>query len=288
MMIVDRNASSVEIRQVAERILLEERMEQKLEPIPTSLSDARPGPPLRAAVPGRPPILRFAARRTAPAMPRPGALRDPVKRAITHHILANHELQALEVMAFVLLAFPDAPTEFRRGLLPIMADEQRHTRMHVERAAELGLRFGDLPVNDYIWAKAQKFASVLDYLAGLPLTFEGRNLDHTLEFEQYFEQAGDPRSAAVMRVIHREEIGHVRFGLEWLRRLKPDDQSDWEAYIAHLHWPLRAEKSIGDVFHPEPRLRAGMSQEFLDRLAAEVALSKEPKARGPNSKIDDI
>src|SRR5690606_684551 len=121
-----------------------------------------------------------------------------------HHIMANHELQACEVMALVLCAFPEAPAAFRRGLARIIDDEQRHTRMHVERAAALGLAFGDLPVNAYIWKKAQDYESVLDYLAGLPLTFEGRNLDHTLEFERYFRAAGDRRSAAVMRVIHRD------------------------------------------------------------------------------------
>ena len=93
-------------------------------------------------------------------------------------------------MAFVLLAFPDAPSEFRRGLIRIMGDEQRHTRLHVERAAELGIQFGELPVNGYIWAKAQQFESLLDYLAGLPLTFEGCNLDHTLELEQSFQRRG--------------------------------------------------------------------------------------------------
>ena len=50
-------------------------------------------------------------------------------------------------------------------------------------------------MNCYIWQKAQQFACVLDYLAGLPLTFEGRNLDHTLEFAAHFERAGDAQSA---------------------------------------------------------------------------------------------
>ncbi len=270
---------SVQIRDVAERILLSEALTDKLAKIPQGLLDDRPGALLRVSIPGRPDDLKFAARRTAPTMPRPGALRDPQKRAIAHHILANHELQALEVMAFVLLAFPDAPPEFRRGLVAIMRDEQRHTNLHVKRAAELGLRFGDLPVNDYIWVKAQAFSSVLDYLAGLPLTFEGRNLDHTLEFEAAFEQAGDPQSAAILRVIHRDEIGHVRFGLEWLRRLKPSEQSDWDAYCAHLHWPLRAEKAIGDTLHRGPRLEAGMSEEFIERLAAAQRESQPPAPR---------
>jgi uncharacterized ferritin-like protein (DUF455 family) len=256
-----------QFQEVAERILLSESLELKLERIPSPLDDDRPGPARRVPVPGRPADLKFAPRRTAPSMPRGEALRDPKKRAIAHHILANHELQALEVMAWVLLAFPDAPQEFRRGLINIMRDEQRHTLLHVRRAADLGLRFGELPVNEYIWTKSQAFESVLDYLAGLPLTFEGRNLDHTIEFENHFEQAGDPQSAAILCAIHHDEIGHVRFGLEWLRRLKSPGQSDWDAYTAHLHWPLRAEKSIGDVLNRAPRLQAGMTEEFIDLLA---------------------
>src|SRR5580704_247815 len=262
------DSAPVQIREIAERILLSQSLTEKLAKIPTPLMDDPPGPARRDGVPGRPPELKFAPRRTAPAMPRAGALRDPKKRAVAHHILANHELQALEVMAFVLLAFPDAPSEFRAGLVDIMRDEQRHTRLHIERAVELGLPFGGLPVNDYIWTKSQAFESVLDYLAGLPLTFEGRNLDHTLELETLFDQVGDSQSAAILRAIHRDEIGHVRFGLEWLRRLKPPEQSDWDVYCAHLRWPLRAEKAIGDTLHRDPRLQAGMTEEFIDRLAA--------------------
>ena len=36
-----------------------------------------------------------------------------------------------------------------------------------------------------------------------------------------------------MKAIHRDEIHHVAFGLEWLKRLKPDDQTDWDAYASH-------------------------------------------------------
>jgi uncharacterized ferritin-like protein (DUF455 family) len=149
-----------------------------------------------------------------------------------------------------------------------MADEQRHTRMHMERADKLGLRFGDRPVNCYIWKKAMSFSSVLDYIAGLPLVFEGCNLDHTIELANAFQAAGDERSAALMRVIHRDEIDHVAFGLEWLRQLKPAQLSDWEAFEQHLHWPLRPAKARGDEFQVEARLAAGMTPEFIERLRA--------------------
>lgn len=258
----------MELRAFAERVLLTPDLEVKLAAPDGVLTDAAPGPAVRHAAPARPANLQFAAPRKAPAMPRGDALRDPHRRAIAHHVMANHELQALEVMAWTLCAFPDAPPEFRRGMAWIMQEEQHHTRMHVERARRLGLDFGDLPVNCYIWKKALEFQSPLDYLAGLPLLFEARNLDHTLEFAAEFEAAGDPRSAALMRAIHDDEIRHVAFGIQWLRCLKPSEQSDWDAFAAHLHWPLRPAKARGDVFQSEARRAAGLSDEFITRIAA--------------------
>ncbi|MFO1020533.1 MAG: ferritin-like domain-containing protein [Planctomycetales bacterium] len=262
----------MEIREFAIRILNSPDLEEKLRTISAPVTDTQRGPAERVSKPARPANLQFALRREAPPMPPFGVFHDPAKRAIAHHIMANHELQALEIMAWTLLAFPDAPTEFRRGMVSVMSDEQRHTRMHAERAAALGLTFGDLPVNDYFWQKAQVFQSELDYLAGLPLVFEGGNLDHTLEFEKVFLDVGDPKGASILRAIHKDEIEHVRFGLHWLRQFKSAGQSDWEAFISHLHWPLRAGKARGKNFHAEPRRAAGMDEDFIHRLAEESPL----------------
>jgi len=256
----------MELRDFAEKVLLSPVLADKLERVRTPWTDHAPGQSLKLEQPVRPENLQFAARRAAPAMPHPQTFSDPLRRALAHHIMANHELQALEVMAWMLLAFPDAPSEFRLGLATVMQDEQRHTKMHAERAAHLGIPFGDRPVNCYIWKKALEFASVLDYLAGLPLTFEGRNLDHTLEFESFFLAVGDEKSASIMRHIHRDEIEHVRFGIEWLRRLKPAELSEWDAYTQHLTWPLKPEKSVGDHFQLQARREAGLSEEFLEEL----------------------
>lgn len=258
----------MELSDFADQILFSASIVEKLVPLREPATDASRGPALRVLLPARPEELRFCGRRQSPPMPHPDTLADPRCRAVAHHIMANHELQALEVMAFVMRAFPEAPFEFRLGLARIMADEQRHTRLHIDRLGDLGMTFGEIPVNGYFWNKAQEFDSLLDYLAGLPLTFEGANLDHTLEFEGWFQQAGDASSAGVMRAVHRDEIQHVAFGITWLRRLKPANQSDWEAYESLLKWPLRPGKSRGQSFHREPRLAAGMTSEFIDRLEA--------------------
>ncbi len=258
----------MELRAFAEQVLYSDELSCKITRITESLTDTALGAAVRVTRPTRPANLQFAERKKAPAMPKAESLKDVRKRAIAHHVMANHELQALEVMAMVLLAFPEAPADFRMGLAQIMFDEQRHTRVHVQRCEELGIRFGDYPVNGWIWKKAQDYSSTLEYVAGLPLVFEGANLDHTAEFEQYFRAADDRRSAAIMRAIHKDEIRHVEFGLNWLRQLKPAGVSDWDAWTGALHWPIRPSKARGDLFQREARLQAGLTPEFIDRLEA--------------------
>ena len=196
-------------------------------------------------------------------MPKPQAFHDPAKVAVGHHIMANHELQALEVMAMIMLAFPKVETEFRMGLADIMVDEQRHTKMHVRRASELGVEFGDLPVNSYIWQKATQYQSAMQYVAGLPLVFEAANLDHTIELETVFLKHGDTKSAAIMKAIHNDELQHVEFGMKWLRRWKDPALSDFEAWQQNLQWPMRPSKARGHEFQTEARLKAGMDEEFV-------------------------
>ena len=256
----------MELNEFARRVLLNADLASKLKRSDLSWTDESPEASQRISQPARPQNLQFAERRTAPAMPKAAALKDPARRAVAHHIMANHELQALEVMAMILLAFPDAPQEFRIGVADIMLDEQRHTRMHIQRAGELGVTFGDFPVNSYIWAKAQDYSTILEYICGLPLVFEGGNLDHTSEFEQYFVDAGDRRSAAIMRAIHRDEIRHVEFGITWLRRLKPPELTDFEAWEQNLTWPVRPSKARGKEFQADARREAGMTDAFIEEL----------------------
>lgn len=256
----------MELRQFAERILQSDSLTVKLDRPQSAFTDQNPGTAERVTRPVRPANLLFAARRTAPRMPKGQAFSDPAKRAVAHHIMANHELQALEVMAMVLMAFPDAPPDFRLGLASIMLDEQRHTRLHAARCQELGLNFGDLPVNSYIWTKAAEYSSVLQYVAGLPLVFEGANLDHTVEFESYFRAHGDHRGGDIMKAIHLDEIRHVRFGLDWLRKLKDPSLTDFEAWSQQLQWPIRPGIARGEHFQADARRQAGMDSELIRQI----------------------
>jgi uncharacterized ferritin-like protein (DUF455 family) len=252
----------VEIRDFARTVLLSEDLAVKLAPPPGELTDEDPGPPFRTAAPGRPPRLRFQA----VEVPASEGMHDPAQRPRILHALANHELQAAELFAWALLAFPEAPADFRRGLLHILGDEQRHTRMYIARVEEAGARFGDLPVNGYFWGKIEAITSPLRFLCVMSLTFENANLDHTLEYAEAARRAGDARTAAVIDAVHRDEIEHVRFGWTWLQAFKERDEPAWETFRANLTWPLRPAKARGRTFHRGEREAAGLDAEFIARL----------------------
>ncbi len=258
----------MELRDFAHTIVTTEDLALKLAAPPAGLTDDEPGPPLRIEGPGRPPELRFQRRIEVPSIE---GMPDPAQRPRILHALANHELQAAELFAWALLAFPDAPEGFRQGLLRILADEQRHTRMYIARVEDAGARFGDYPVNGYFWSKIEAITTPLRFLCAMSLTFENANLDHTLEYEEAARRAGDAKTAAVIERVHRDEIEHVRFGWTWLQVFKNEDESAWDAYRANLTWPLRPAKARGRTFHREAREAAGLDPEIIRRLEEEVS-----------------
>lgn len=260
--------AAVELRDLALRIVTGRDLEAKLAPPPPGWTDEQPGPPLRLTRPGRPPELAVAPASRVKVPPLEG-MTDPAQRGRILHALANHELQAVELFAWALLAFPEAPRELRRGLVRVLADEQRHTRMYAGRSRALGTPFGSLPVTGYFWHRAETFRSPLEFLCAMSLTFENANLDHTVDYGDAARRAGDAASAAVIERVHRDEVEHVRFGWTWLHRLKEPDRSPWEAFRSNLTWPLRPAKARGPRFHRAGREAAGLEPEFIRLLEEE-------------------
>lgn len=255
----------MELRDLALRVVGSEDLEEKLASAPAGLTDERPGPALRLRRPGRPAGLEIRPSTRVKVPPLAG-MADPAQRARILHALANHELQAAELFAWALLAFPEAPEEFRRGLLAILGDEQRHTRMYAARCEALGVRFGELPVTGYFWGKVGSIRSPRDFVCAMSLTFENANLDHTTEYAGAAREAGDGKTAAVIDRVHRDEVEHVRFGWIWLDRFREEGETLWDAFRASLTWPLRPAKARGARFHREGREAAGLDPEFIRRL----------------------
>jgi len=256
----------VELRERARRIIEADSLEDKLAPLPLRVDDSVRGPALRIAAPGRPPELAIASARTVRVPPATG-MRDPAQRARILHALANHELQAVELFAWALLAFPDAPRLFRRGLCAILGDEQRHFRLYQARLAAHGHRFGDFPVTGHFWNHLGQITSPLAFACIMGLTFENANLDFAQDYAQAARTAGDADTAAVLDQIHRDEIRHVRFAWRWLDKWRGDSLA-WDVYRTSMAPPLGPARARGRDLCADSRRAAGLSADFIAELAA--------------------
>ncbi len=267
------------MREFAERILFATSLEEKLR-APESISDEHPGGAITApSMPGRPADLQFkTAGSSKGEVPSLEQLEKPVERARLLHFFANHELLATELMALVLLRFPDAPKAFRRGVLQTLKDEQAHTLLYIRRIQECGMVFGELPVSGYFWRAVSAMENPIDYVAGLSLTFEQANLDFAKDFAGRFSKIGDLKTAELLEQIHRDEIGHVAYGLKWFRRWKNPSQTDWEAFCTQLKFPLSPQRAKGFALNVDARRAAGLDAEFIN----ELSVYSHSKGRTPN------
>lgn len=236
-------------------------LESKLTPppVPDRWEDAPP--PRRLLRPGRPAQLRAVDR-----APRRRGLSTPSGRARALHTFLHHELQAAELMAWALLAFPETPRELRAGLVRIALDEARHMRMYARQIERLGCSVGDFEVRDWFWERVPTCPDAASFVATMGLGLESANLDHATAFAARFRAAGDEESARVQELVGLEEIAHVRFGARWFARLT--GALDFDRWRQALPSPLTPMLMRGRPFERAARERAGLPAAFLDRLDA--------------------
>ena len=264
----------MEIQDLATAVLFGDRLEDKLvSPDSRTLTDRRRRGALANApsAPGRPHRLRIDTGRPRLRFPSPGQLTDPLARGRALHFFANHELLAMELMALVLLRFPQAPDGFRRGVAHTLLEEQDHLRRYRARMEALGVGLGDVPVSDFFWATMADMASPLDYVVRMSMTFEQANLDHARHYARLFRDVGDQTTADLMDLVYEEELGHVQHGVTWFNRWRIDDaprpdESDWSAYCRLLPAPLSARRARGQPYVFEARRQVGLSETFARQL----------------------
>ena len=258
----------MQMREAAEKILFAQSLDEKLDLVPELACDDEPGHAIVVPdAPGRPDELRMSAKGVKASFPGINRMDDDRERGKMMHFLANHELMAAELMALVLLKFPDAPKEYRAGVYEAMREEQMHTLMYMRRMRDCGIHFGELPVNDYFWKLVAPMETPMDFVTRLNLTFEQSNLDFSKHYAVLFRQVGDVGTSAVLEKIYLDEIGHVGHGVKWFRKWKAQGDTDWQAFKKSLSFPLAPAKAKGVApFNAEGRRLAGFDDDFISHL----------------------
>lgn len=239
-----------------------DRLEAKLAPPPVPERWWDAPSPLRLSGPGRPAELEPVAR--TPRSVKPGALRDPRARARLLHTFLHHELQAAELFCWALLAFPETPRAFRRGLLAIARDELAHLALYRDLVERLGHRVGAFGVRDWFWERVPSVDSPAAFTALFGIGLEGANLEHAARWSELLDAAGDPEAAAVVARVGREEEAHVRFATTWFERFT--GSLGFDAWREVLPSPLSPSVLRGRPIARDARLRAGLDAAFVDQL----------------------
>jgi uncharacterized ferritin-like protein (DUF455 family) len=146
-----------------------------------------------------------------------------VSRRERLHRHMNNEIGGLDIAAQCLVDFPDAPWELRMQLARQCYDETRHIMLLYRRLRELGGRKGEFPVSNFEWRVTCMQDSLPARLALQNRTFEAGQMDILGKVTDSWRGAGDERTAEMLEGILADEIQHVRFANQWIKKYADDD-----------------------------------------------------------------
>lgn len=220
--------------------------------------------PEPAGVPGRPP---------RPPLVRPGevaqrSVATEEGRVALLHALAHIEFNAINLALDVAWRFPGLPAAFYRDWVAVAGEEAQHFQLLRDRLSEHRTAYGDLPAHDGLWEMAARTrGDLVARLALVPRTLEARGLDASPAVRAKFASAGDAKSAQIVDLILRDEIGHVAVGNRWFRfacERASLDPAEAQALAAER---FRAPVLRGP-FNLAARRAAGFSDEELQVLSS--------------------
>jgi hypothetical protein len=201
------------------------------------------------------------------------------------HRQMNEEACVMENAARSLAEFRDADWGVRKALARQCADEARHLRNYRRLYERRGGRIGQFPVTNFQYRILGKIDSLVGRLAVQNRSFEADGLDATANALREAREAGDTELAAIYEAQIADEIGHVRFGNEYIRRQLANAPRLGMQVAAALDQAARAFEQVFaggglDVdkygVAVEARLEAGFTQAEVD---VAIRLSDERRAR---------
>ena len=266
----------MEIREFAERLLCSPELEDKLY-VCDSFEDKDHRPFKQKFIePCRSDNLQLAKKGRVFQFAEFKALKNDEQIGRCLHFFANHELQAIELMAMALLKFPEAPMGLRRQLVSAIQDEQKHTKLYLKRMEQCGIELGAEPLNRFFWDSLHGMSSIESFLAGMSLTLEQANLDFANEYIKRFQKVGDIGTSAILKVVLEDELKHVRLGVEYFKKYHSQDHEQiWEVYKDHLEPPLFPTRAKAHPFSKSLRKKAGFHENDI------VALEQYQRSKGP-------
>jgi uncharacterized ferritin-like protein (DUF455 family) len=165
-------------------------------------------------LPGRPPRPVLVS----PRVVEHRSVHTPEGRAILIHALCHIEFNAINLALDITWRFAGLPPGFYQDWMRVAQEEALHFALLHNHLKQSGYAYGDFSAHNGLWDMAQKTqGQLIARLALVPRILEARGLDVTPALRHKLFSAGDKKGAAILDIILRDEIGHVRIGNHWYR-----------------------------------------------------------------------
>ncbi len=178
------------------------------------------------------------------------------------------ELQALEAAGRTLWDFPDSPWEFKMNMARQCWDEARHVQIFEKLIDHVGGEVGEFPESTFLFETSCHDDPVLR-VTGVNRCLEGLACDAFRSLIDYGRASGDEIIAQAVDFVLADELTHVRFGSEWVKKFTADDP---ERARRAKQFQNETDRSFafggGRLIAREERLEAGFSEEEVDELEA--------------------
>ncbi len=173
-------------------------------------------PPRSAERPGRPIQPELVAPEAVPKR----SPATPEGHAALIHAIAHIEFNAINLALDAAYRFRAMPDDYRSDWLQVAAEEAHHFTLLRDHLRGLGHDYGDFQGHTGLWDMAVRTADdVLARMALVPRLLEARGLDATPVVARKLRGINDRPGLAILDVILRDEVGHVRIGNRWFHHL---------------------------------------------------------------------
>lgn len=196
------------------------------------------------------------------ALPRRRLGSQEGQAALMHSIL-HIEFNAVNLALDAIYRFQKMPRDYYRDWLGVAGEESYHFQIVREHLSHMGYEYGDFPAHNGLWATTfETDHDPLVRMALVPRILEARGLDVTPQMIQKLRAIGDKRGVEILKILLRDEIGHVEVGTRWFRYLCA--QQDMNSFETFTH--IIDEYYHGDLkgpFNYEARKEAGFSEDEI-------------------------
>ncbi len=182
------------------------------------------------------------------------------------HAIAHIEFNAINLALDAVYRFQDMPGQYYLDWCRVAAEEAQHFTMLSDYLESHSIAYGDYNAHNGLWEMAVKTDNdVMVRMALVPRVLEARGLDVTPSMINKLEPTGDTKLITILKKIFDDEIGHVKIGSHWFKKLCQERELDSEKTFLQLIDQYMQGAKFGP-FETEAREQAGFSKAEMEAL----------------------